>query len=611
MHPLNPYRILPHKYYIFYNNQLAKMALPKLLIRTLRPYIILLVVGMIYAAFHQLNTSEQSAYQQSFANLKTASNLISSQIEAATSKLYLLDDAETKSQFNSTARSILKHSPAYTDIITVDHRTQQYSSTMLHPIKAEQQAIQWHPLGETLPRFSVSSVYQKMPGQWVFAVRYMQRNQSQIWIEFDLKYTTQSLRGLKTLSNGYVFVVDSVTGRLVFHPDPLRIGTPSVSYHAGISERIQQGLEFGKHEYYYKDQFKVSVFDSNNPYQWVFIAGTDRSDILASSYQFSLTAIVIASLLLLAMIFNYLTYQLNVSLAELNNKDDLADFKHNLRSILDRFCHHKGIQLCLYDADYGHFSTLDYHGNSHVVLKDKDLAKRFSPSSLSYTSKRYADPLAKRLKINSRHYTIPLFDKDDLIAVIYMQATFPTYRSILRMIRDYSEVALSNLLLHKQLRSKDVMTHLDNKLTIRDKIDANLDQEGIYLAILDIDHFKRINDVHGHQCGDKVIMHTADLMKKYFPKPGAISLARYGGEEFCVLFNANDENDAYEQCEMFRHKNEQAELNFEGAEVRFTVSIGITSAEVSQHITIGRADKALYQAKGLGRNQVVLNTFRA
>ena len=278
---------------------------------------------------------------------------------------------------------------------------------------------------------------------------------------------------------------------------------------------------------------------------------------------------------------------------------------------MDRFCHHKGIQLCFYDSDYGYFSTIDYHGNSHIVLKDKDLANRFSPSSLRYTAKRYADPLAKKLKIDGRHYTIPLFDKGSLIAVIYMTATFPTYRSILRMIRDYSEVALSNLLLHKKLRSKDVMTHLDNKLTIREKIDSNLDKEGIYLAIFDIDHFKRINDVHGHQCGDHVILHTAELMKKCFPKPGAMSLARYGGEEFCVLFYANDENDAYEQCELFRQVVEQTELSYEEIEVRYTVSIGITSAQDSQHTTIGRADKALYQAKGLGRNQVVLNTFRA
>lgn len=588
------------------------MALPKLLIRTLRPYIILLVIGMIYAAYQQLIKSEQSAYQQSFSNLKTASNLVFSQVEAAASKLYLLDDSASVTEFDDNAKRILENFPSYSDIIYVNHETNQYRSVLLYQTEAEQRDdIAWRPLEHIGSNIEVSSVYEKRANQWVFAVKFIQENLNEIWLEFDLKYTTQSLRGLRTLEHGYVFVVDSTTGRLVFHPDPQRIGSPSVSYHAGISELISNGLRFGKHEYYYQSQFKMSVYDGENPYNWVFISGTDRSDILSISYQFSLTAIVIASLLFLAVVINYLTYQLNSSLAELNNKAELADFKHGLRAILDRFCHHNGVQLCFYDPDYGHFSTIDYHGNSNIVLRDKELAKRFSPSSLSYTGKRYTDPLAQKLQINSRHYTIPLFDKDNLIAVIYMKATFPTYRSILRMIRDYSEVALSNLLLHKKLRSKDVMTHLDNKLVLRDKIDAHIDEENVYLAILDIDHFKRINDKYGHLCGDQVITHTADLMKKYFPKPNALSLARFGGEEFCILFRANDENDAYEQCEMFRHMIEQSKIVYDDVPLQFSVSIGITCNRDSQHISIGRADKALYQAKGLGRNQVVLNTFQS
>lgn len=588
------------------------MALPKLLIRTLRPYIILLVVGMIYAAYQQLNKSEQSAYQQSFSNLKTASELIFSQVGAAASQLYLLDDSASVSDFDTSAKNILKLTPIYSDIIHVNNDTHQYRSVLLNPTHSEQHSeITWHPLNNITSKLAVSSVYEKIPDVWVFAVKYIQESGNEIWIEFNLKYATQSLRGLKTLDHGYVFVVDGTTGRLVFHPDPSRIGSPSVSYHAGISELIETGLRFGKYEYYYKGQFKMSVFDGDNPINWVFISGTDRSDILSTSYQFSLTAIVIGSLFFLAVVINYLTYQLNQNLADLNSKEDLADFKHKLRDILDRFCHHKGVQLCFYDADYGHFTTIDYHGNSNIVLKDKDLAKHFSPSSLSYTGKRYADPLAKKLQINSRHYTIPLFDKESLIAVIYMKATFPTYRSILRMIRDYSEVALTNLMLHKKLRSKDVMTHLDNKLTLRDKIDASLDKEGTYLAILDIDHFKRINDNQGHLVGDQVITHVADLMKKCFPKPNALSLARFGGEEFCILFRANDENDAYEQCEMFRHLVEKSKIVVDDMPVQYTVSIGITSNTISQNIAIGRADKALYQAKGLGRNQVVLNTFQA
>ncbi len=586
------------------------MALPKLLIRTLRPYSILLVLGMFYAAYQQLQNSEQSAYQQSFANIKTASDLVSSQIEAAASKLYLLDDTKSLTQFDNTAKKILTNTVAYTDIIYVNRRTGQFRSVLLNStMNQRNSSISWRTYDTFSEQFSVSSIYQKMPEQWVFAVRYTQPSGNEIWIEFDLKHTTQSLRGLRTLHEGYVFVVDTTTNRLVFHPDPSRIGTPSISYHAGISELIGDGTTFGKHEYYYQDQFKVSVFDSVNPYGWVFISGTSRSDILATSYQFSLSALVIASLLLIAVVLNYLIHQINQSLSALNDKQDLADFKQGLRQTLDRFCQHSGIQICFYDSDYGHFTTVDYHGNSRVILRDKVMGDRFVPKSLTYTGKRYADPLAQKLQINSRHYTIPLFDKENLIAVIYMKAMFPTYRSILRMIRDYSEVALTNLLLQKKLLSKDVMTQLDNKLTLREKIDIHLNSQDTYLAILDIDHFTTLNTQFGHQCGDQVILHTAELMMKYFQKPGAISLARYGGEEFCLLFKANDESHAFEQCEHLRQMVENSDLVYDLQQLNYTVSIGITVARESQNTTIGRADKALHQAKNLGRNQVVLNTF--
>lgn len=586
------------------------MALPKFLLRTLRPYVILLVVGIIYAAYHQFQKSEKDAYSQSFANLKTASSLISSQVEAAISKLYILDDATSISEFDTTAKRILEHTPSYIDIISVSHETGQFRSSVLAPTISERSTqLVWHPLDQVSPHIYVSSIYEKQPRKWVFAVKFIQRNNDEIWIEFDLKSTTQSLLGLRTLDSGYLFVVDNTNGRLVFHPTPHRIGTKSISYRAGIDEKIDSGHLFGKHEYFYKGHLKLSVFDGNNPYNWIFIAGTNRSDVLAATHQFALTAVVIISLLLLAIIVNYLIYQLNRHLAELNTKVELADFKHCLRDILNRFCHNKGIQICFYDADYEHFTTIDYHGNSHIVLHDSELVKRFTPSSMSYKGRRYVDPLAKRLQINSRHYTLPLFDRENLISVIYIQATFPGVHSVLRMIRDYSEVALSNLLIHKRLHSKDVMTHLDNKLTLREQMESHINGEHIYMAMLDIDHFKRINDQHGHLCGDQVIIQTAELMKKCFPKPNALSLARYSGEEFSLLFRANDENDAYEQCELLRYMVEQSKVVFDDVPVKYSISIGITSMKGNQNMTIGRADKALYQAKGLGRNQVVLNTF--
>lgn len=588
------------------------MALPKLVAHALRPYVILLSFCMAYFAYQQFKTSEQNAYLQSFANLNTASHLVSAQIEAASSKLFLLDDAKSITQFNYTAKRILKHSPIYADVIYVNNETMQTRSVLLHSTKAQQDPnIIWTPLVKMSPNIAISSLYEKAPGYWVFAVKYSPDHQHQIWLEFDLMHATQSLRGLRTLNDGYVFVIDRHTERLIFHPDPTRIGSPSISYHGGVSELIASGQQFGRHEYYYQDQFKMTVFDANNPLDWVFISGTDRSDILAASNQFTLTGIFIASLLFIIISISYLIHQLNHALRLLNQQTEVADFKSQFRATVDRFLSHQGVQFCLYDSENDQFSTLDFHGNSTIIMCDANLASYFMPGDIQYKGKHQADPLAQKLMIRSRHYSLPLFSNKELIAVIYIKAFFPNFHTLVRMIRDYSEIALSNVLLHKKLMSKDVMTQLDNKHIIRAAIDQNIDNEHVFFALVDIDRFQRINDEHGHKCGDKIIRETAEIMQTCFSKPRAISHARYGGDEFCVLFHATDENDAYEQCDIFRQLIEKRGYLHNNQPLHYTISMGVTRVWASQHITIDQADKALYQAKGLGRNQVVLNTFKS
>ncbi|WP_342668975.1 diguanylate cyclase [Vibrio sonorensis] len=577
------------------------MALPKLLIRTLKPYIILLSVGMLYLAYQQFNESEKRAYQQSFANLSTASKLVSAQVEAAVSKLYLLSESEDIEHFESSAQQILKHSENLADVLYVNQSSDYFYSAAKGHIDPNKIAnMVWKPLDNFDGHVFVSSVYPSYSGAWAVAVRYQFNRDEEVWIEFDLIAATEGLSGLTTLKQGYVYVVDRTTGRLIFHPDLKRIGSLSVSYHGGIDELVNNKQGFGTHEYYYQSNYKISVFDAENPYNWVYISGTDRADILATSYQLSLSAVVIASLLLLAVAVNYLTIQLNHALAKLNMASGTTDFKQQLRLIMDRFCYHGGVQFCLYDKDFGHFSTLDYHGNQNIVLTDEKLASCFTADTISFIEKKYADPLAKKLKVDGRHYAIPLFDKSGLIGVIYMKALFPTYRSLLRIIRDYSQVSLSNLLLNKKLISKDVMTQLDNKMTLRAAIEQHTERENTYLAIIDIDHFKRINDTYGHQFGDAVILHTADVMHKCFPKPSAISLARFGGEEFCILFHANDEQDAFDQCEILRQLIEKATMCADDQMVNFSISVGVTNVKENQNSTVGRADKAYIKQKDLG-----------
>lgn len=590
------------------------MALPKTLIRLFKPYIILLTGGMLYLAAAQLEKVETAATNQSASNIRIASATIRSNIEAVFGKLYFLETSLglpnttdfSDQKFRELSDNILKRTPNFSDIIRYQANSQHYVSTRGFPLSNEQIAtIQWHSIDGVVEDFYISSVYQKADGRWVFAVKHTaEKLNEEIWIEFDLLHTTQGLRDLKTLNNGYVFVVDKATERLVFHPDPKRIGSKSISYHAGISHQLSQGQLAGKHEYYYQDNFKISVFDADNSLNWVFIAGTDRHDILTSSHQFTLTGVVLGSLLLLWIGANYLAYRLNVSLSQLNKVEDLASFKRKLKSILDNFTYHKGIQFCLYQPENHSFSTLDYHGNKSTVHCDKALSERFVANAMVYRNGKDADPLARKLKITQRHYCLPLYSRQQLIAVLYVNANLPISQNILRMIRDYTEVSLSNLLLQHQLSSKDLMTQLDNKSSFNLALENYANQSETYIALLDIDNFDHLNRAYGEAVGDKMIKLTAEALRSYFPKPKGLCLARVGGKEFAVLFKANDANDAKFQLDQCRIGVAEKAIVTPDISLSLGVSIGFSQIEGEPDTALALAEQAKLIAQQLGKNRV-------
>ncbi|WP_228481360.1 sensor domain-containing diguanylate cyclase [Vibrio fluminensis] len=586
------------------------MSLPKLVTKTLKPYVILLSIGMLFLAYDQLKASEQNAHLQSLDNLTTATNLVSYQVEAASSKLFLLNEAKTLNDFDIAAKRILKHSPIYADIISVNLETGQYRSALLHPTLPEKDPnIIWTPLVSISPKVAISSLYEKYPDYWVFAVKYTPNDKKQLWLEFDLMHATQSLRGLRTLDNGYVFVIDRHTGRLIFHPNPKRIGTASISYNSGISQLVESGNKFSEFEYYYRNKNKVAIFDADNSFDWVFIAGTDRSDILATSYQFGLTAIFIASLLYISLAISYLTRQLSVALANLSNQKDISNYKLQLRYTIDRFIPNRGIQFCLYDNQSGEFSTIDFHGNSRVVMNDKALAASFVPNKTLFSSKQNADRLAQKLQIRTNHHIMPLCNQGQLIGVVYIQTRLPMGGSIMRIIRDRGEIVLSNLLLHKSLLCKDVMTKLDNQHTMNASIDCHKNNENVYFAQLEVDFFDQILNHHGSQCADKITLAVAEMMQTCFPKPRAISLSRDGLGKFSLLFHAHDQSDALTRCEELRMMIEKNPVRVGEQNIPFTASIGGGVIVNNHQETICRVEKALHKAKGSGRNQVSFEVY--
>jgi diguanylate cyclase (GGDEF)-like protein len=125
------------------------------------------------------------------------------------------------------------------------------------------------------------------------------------------------------------------------------------------------------------------------------------------------------------------------------------------------------------------------------------------------------------------------------------------------------------------------------------------------VLMLDIDHFKRVNDTYGHPIGDLAIKALADICGSAL-RPHDL-LARYGGEEFVLTLPRTDHDGAHIVAERIRQKVEAIELPTAQGAVRFTVSIGVASYLQGKEFlqVVGRADEALYLAKQGGRNRVV------
>jgi diguanylate cyclase (GGDEF)-like protein len=124
-------------------------------------------------------------------------------------------------------------------------------------------------------------------------------------------------------------------------------------------------------------------------------------------------------------------------------------------------------------------------------------------------------------------------------------------------------------------------------------------------AMLDLDHFKLINDTYGHHSGDGVLRLFATIMQESCRSIDMV--VRMGGEEFGILFPECDEAAALIALERIRRRLEDEPLMVEGNAIRITVSVGVAAFNGGQDAdVIDRADKALYRAKDSGRNRIII-----
>lgn len=124
------------------------------------------------------------------------------------------------------------------------------------------------------------------------------------------------------------------------------------------------------------------------------------------------------------------------------------------------------------------------------------------------------------------------------------------------------------------------------------------------VLLFDLDHFKKVNDTHGHDGGDKVLSTCASLIKKSVRDIDVP--ARWGGEEFVLALVGATEDDAMRIAEGLRQSIEKARITFDGKRIPMTTSVGLASAGDATDLAelVARADKALYASKHGGRNRV-------
>lgn len=168
--------------------------------------------------------------------------------------------------------------------------------------------------------------------------------------------------------------------------------------------------------------------------------------------------------------------------------------------------------------------------------------------------------------------------------------------------RDHLEVQRQKALI-------DPLTGLPNRAAWSERLEYEVNtwhQQGnsLSLAMLDLDHFKRINDSYGHLAGDKVLKIIATVLSKHLRPTDFI--ARFGGEEFVLLMPDSALGGALELGERLRAAIEACPFHFKGERVTITMSIGMAQFQPGERsdLALKRADEALYRAKAAGRNQV-------
>ena len=233
-------------------------------------------------------------------------------------------------------------------------------------------------------------------------------------------------------------------------------------------------------------------------------------------------------------------------------------------------------------------------------LTTQDLLERTSPTQLDEIHGQSADNEDLNLIIG----IYPLLSDGECVGTFLLLRDVTAETNLQDKYKDRSSAAVT-----------DKLTGLYNRTYFEEHLPKILErissegpgQDKISVIIVDIDHFKSVNDTHGHQAGDFVIREVSKIFREKFRKSDIAF--RYGGEEFLAILPAADLENAARMAEKVR-QTAQAVYEFNGISIPITVSLGVAELKIgeeSAETAIARADAALYYSKQNGRNLVSIH----
>jgi len=284
-----------------------------------------------------------------------------------------------------------------------------------------------------------------------------------------------------------------------------------------------------------------------------------------------------------------------------------------------------------YDAEHERHSVRRAVGEGSEELKDLSFRDNASLTAMAVKNRHYLpyrgdfDSLKQIVYTRSESLRgmqslliLPLLVREDPVGTLALAAKRahafnPAVRPTLQVLSNQLAVALANaesVRRLEELATTDGLTGCLNKrafleeLTRRFKVAERFGKK-LSLIVTDIDHFKRVNDNHGHAVGDHVIRGLGEILRQL--KRETDIVGRFGGEEFCILCEETDARGAMLLAERVREQLKQREFESEGGKVKVTCSLGVAEFPHdarSDTQLFELADRALYAAKQGGRDRV-------